>query len=93
MYLKCKFQVAPIVIGFLGYVPKYLIIYLRMTGFNENELKLLIFRLEIKSVSVTVKICKIFLNFNGSFNGILMILILPNFYAKLHFKFSFGIKL
>ena len=68
MYFECKFQVAPIVIGFLVYVPKYLISYLRMTGFNENELKLLIFRLEIKSVSITVKIGKMFLNFNGSFH-------------------------
>ena len=39
MYPEYKFQVAPTVIGTMGYVPKCLINYLKMFGFNENESK------------------------------------------------------
>ena len=39
-----------------------------MIRFNENELKVLISKLEIKSILGTVKICKTFLNFNDPFH-------------------------
>ena len=52
----------------MGYVPKCLINYLKMIGFNKNESKLLISKLEIKSVLGTVKICKTLLNFNEPFH-------------------------
>ena len=52
----------------MGYVPKCLINYLKMIRFNENELKVLISKLEIKSILGTVKICKTFLNFNDPFH-------------------------
>ena len=67
MYPEYKFQVALIVIGAMGYVPKCLINYVKTIGFNENESKVLISTLEIKSISGTVKICKPFLNFNEPF--------------------------
>ena len=51
----------------MGYVPKSLINYLKMSGFNENESKVLTSKLEIKSISDTVKICKTFLNFKDPF--------------------------
>ena len=64
LYLKLKLKVAPIVIGTMGYMPKCLIFYLKMIVFNENESKVLISKLEIKSISGTVKKFKTFLNFN-----------------------------
>ena len=54
MYSEYKSQVASTVIGAMGYVPKSLINYLKMSGFNENESKVLISKLEIKSISDTV---------------------------------------
>ena len=45
IYPEHKFQVAPIAIGAIGYVPKSLIKYLKMIGFNENESKVLISKL------------------------------------------------
>ena len=51
MYPKYKIQVTPIVIGVVGYVPKCLINYLKMIGFNKNKSKVLISKLEIKSMS------------------------------------------
>ena len=39
----------------MGYVPKCLINYLKMIGFNENESKVLISKLEIKFILGTVK--------------------------------------
>ena len=50
----------------MGYVLQCLISYLKMIGFNENGLKVLIPKLEIKSISGTVKICD-FLKFNDPF--------------------------
>ena len=47
MYPEYKFQVAPIVTGTMGYVPKCLINYLKVIGFNENKSKVLISKLEI----------------------------------------------
>ena len=58
MYPEYKFQATPIVIGAMGHVPKCLINYLKMIGFNENESKVLISKLEVKSISGTEKICK-----------------------------------
>ena len=67
MYPDYKFQVAPIVVGAMGYVSKTLTNYLKMIGFNEKESKALIPKLQIKSIIGTVKICKTFLNFNDPF--------------------------
>ena len=55
-----KFQVAPIVVGAMGSVPKCLTNYLQMIGFSEKESKVLIPMLVIKSITGSVKICKTF---------------------------------
>ena len=59
-----KFEFAPIVVGAMGYVPKCLVTYLKMVGFEGKDIKLLIRRMQVKSISGSVKICKTFLNFN-----------------------------
>ena len=59
-----KFEIAPIVVGAMGYVPKCLVTYLKMVGFEGKDIKLLIRRMQVKSISGSVKICKTFLNFN-----------------------------
>ena len=64
MYPGYKFEIAPIVVGSMGYVPKCLVTYLKMVGFEGKEIKLLIRRMQVKSISGSVKICKTFLNFN-----------------------------
>ena len=69
MYPEYKFQVAPIVIGAMKYVPKCLTNHLKMIGFNKPESNVLLSQLEIKSITGTVKICKTFLNFNDPFNN------------------------
>ena len=58
----------------MGYVPKCFINYLEMIGLHEEESKVLISMLEIKSISgTTVKICKTFLNFNDPFRDFIFI--------------------
>ena len=37
-----KFEIAPIVVGAMGYVPKCLVTYLKMVGFEGKDSKLLI---------------------------------------------------
>ena len=37
MYPQYKFQMVPIVIGALGYVPKFLKMYIRQLGFRKIE--------------------------------------------------------
>ena len=64
MYPGYKFEIAPIVVGAMGYVSKCLVTYLNMVGFEGKEIKLLIRRMQVKSISGSVKICKTFLNFN-----------------------------
>ena len=69
IYPNYKYEVAPIIIGAMGYVLKSLINYLKMIGFNERQSKTLIRKLQIKSISGTVKICKTFLSFSDPFNS------------------------
>ena len=37
-----KFEIAPIVLGAVGYVPKCLVTYLEMVGFDVKAIKLII---------------------------------------------------
>ena len=60
LYPDYKYEVAPIIIGAMGYVPKSLINYLKMIGFDERESKTLTRKLQIKLISGTAKICKTF---------------------------------
>ena len=55
-----KFEIAPIVVGAMGYVPKCLVTYLKMVGFEGKEIKLLIRRMQVKSISGSAKVCKRF---------------------------------
>ena len=64
MYPGYKFEIAPIVVGEMGYVPKCLVTYLKMVGFKGKEIKLLICTMQIKSISGSVKSSKTFSNFN-----------------------------
>ena len=64
LHPRYKFEIAPIVVGAMGYVPKCLVTYLKMVGFEGKDIKLLIRRMQVKSISCSVKICKTFLNFN-----------------------------
>ena len=64
LHSRYKFEIAPIVVGAMGYVPKCLVTYLKMAGFEGKDIKLLIRRMQVKSISGSVKICKTFLNFN-----------------------------
>ena len=68
MYLHYKFQMVPIVIGALGYVPKCLEIYIHQLDFNKIETEQLVRKLQNLSAFGIVKICKTFLSFqaNGS---------------------------
>ena len=69
MYPDYKFQVVPIVVGPMGSAPKCLTNYLKMIRFSEKESKVLIPKLVIKSITRTVKICKMLLNFSDPFNN------------------------
>ena len=66
MYLYYKFQMVPIVIRALGYVPKCLEMYIHQPGFNKLETEKLVQKLQNISASRTVKICKTFLSFHDS---------------------------
>ena len=66
MYPHYKFQMVPIVIGALCYVPKYLEIYINQLGFNKIETEILVRKLQNISASGTVKIYKTFLSFHDS---------------------------
>ena len=64
MHPGYKFEIALIVMGAIRYVPKCLVTYLKMVGFEGKDIKLLICRMQVKYISRSVKICKTFLNFN-----------------------------
>ena len=64
MYPGYKFEIVPIVVGAMGYIPKCLVTYLKMVGFEGKEIKLLIRRMQVKSISGSVKIWKSFFNFS-----------------------------
>ena len=59
MHPGYKFETAP-----SKTCPKCLVTYLKMVRFDGKEIKLLIHRMLVKSISGNVKICKTFLNLN-----------------------------
>ena len=63
MHPSYKFEIAPAVLGAMGYVPKCLVTYRKMVGFEVKETRLLIRKTQVRSVSDNVKIYKTFLNF------------------------------
>lgn len=66
MYPHYRFQMVPIAIGALGYVPKCLEIYIHQFGFSKFETEKLVQKLQNISVSGTGKIWKTFLSFHDS---------------------------
>lgn len=52
-----KFQVAPVILVAVEFVPKCVVNYLKMIAFNEKDLETLIHKLQIKTIAGTVKIC------------------------------------
>ena len=64
MHPAYKFEFPPIGVGPMVYVTECLETYLNMVGFRGKEVKLLIRRMQVKSISRRVKICKTFLNFS-----------------------------
>ena len=66
LYPEYKFEMILIVVGALGYVPKFLTQCLCQLGFNTIEIRKIIRKMQNISVSGRVKICKTFLKFNYS---------------------------
>ena len=46
----------------MGYVPKCVVTYLKMVGYEVRDIKLIIRAMQMKSISGSVKICKMILN-------------------------------
>ena len=65
MYREYKFEMVPIIVGALGYVPTCLKSYIQQLGFDEKESIKLIRKLQAVAVSGTVKIVKRFLGFKS----------------------------
>ena len=63
MYPQYKFEMVPIIVGALGYVPKCLTKYIEQLGFNAVETRKLIRKLQNIAISGSIKICKTFLGF------------------------------
>ena len=63
LYHEYKFEMIPIIIGALGYVPKDLKTNLKKLNFNEKETKTITRKLQTISISGTVKITKTFMGF------------------------------
>ena len=63
LYHDYKFEMVPIIIGALGYIPKDLKPNLEKLNFNEKEIKTITRELQTISVSGTVKIVKTFVGF------------------------------
>ena len=61
LYQGYKFEMVPIIVGALGYVPKELKTNLEKLNFNEKEVKSITRKLQTISVSGTVKIMKTFM--------------------------------
>ena len=64
LYQDYKFEMIPIIVGALGYVPKELKSNLEKLNFNEKGVKIIARKLQTISVSGTVKIMKPFVGFN-----------------------------
>ena len=63
MYPQYKFNMIPIIVAALGYIPKCLTSYLQDLGFDKNEATVHIMKMQNIVGCNTVKICKTFLRF------------------------------
>ena len=60
MHPSYKFEIAPAVLGAMGYVPKCLVTYRKMVGFEVKETTLLIRKTQVRSISDMLKFTKLF---------------------------------
>ena len=58
MHPQYKFNMIPIIVGALGYIPKCLTSYLQDLGFDKNELTVYIEKMQNIVACGTVTICK-----------------------------------
>ena len=63
MYPQYKFNIIPIIVGVVVYIPKCLTSYLQDLGFDKNESTVHIMKIQNVVACDTVKICKTFLRF------------------------------
>ena len=63
MYENYSFMFIPIIVGALGHVPKCIFTNIENLGFTKNKTKKLVKKLQVLSVTGTVKICKTFMSF------------------------------
>ena len=63
MYENDSFMFIPIIVGALGHVPKCIFTNIENLGFTKNKTKKLVKKLQVLSVTGTVKICKTFMSF------------------------------
>ena len=64
MHPTYRFQMIPIIVGALGYVPKCLKDYIKLCGFDNIETNKLIRKFQAISAAGTAKIAKTFLKFS-----------------------------
>ena len=69
MYENYGFMFIPIIVGALGHVPKCIFTNIENLGFTKNKTKKLVKKLQVLSVTGTVKICKTFMSFKVFFLG------------------------
>ena len=63
MYENYSFMFIQIIVGALGHAPKCIFTNIQNLGFTKNETKKLVKKLQVLSVTGTVKICKTFMSF------------------------------
>ena len=64
LYPEYRFLFLPIIVGALGTIPKCLVSNIEKLGVTTHQAKLLARKLQIVSISGTVKICKTFMRFS-----------------------------
>ena len=63
MYENYSFMFIPIIVGAIGHVPKCIFTNIENLGFTKNKTRKLVKKLQVLSVTGTVKICKTFMSF------------------------------
>ena len=61
--MKIILMFITIIFGALGHIPKCIFIYIQKLGITKNETKKVVKKLQVLSVTGTVKICKTLMSF------------------------------
>ena len=59
-----NFKFVPIIVGATGYIPKCLYTNIQDLGFSDIDVNNIIHKIQMNSISGTVKICKTFMKFS-----------------------------